>query len=122
MRYKGDYHPSQLLCPKTYQWVDATEGQSILDKESPERHCCQLYYDNNSKDQQQGVSSKEESSVDNDDVTATIEAIPLHVGLANLVTVNMLHPNGQEIVRPLVQEFVNNVGVEVSRDCVLKLI
>jgi arginyl-tRNA--protein-N-Asp/Glu arginylyltransferase len=122
MRYKGDYHPSQLLCPKTYQWVDATEGQATLDKESPERHCCQLYKSINKSQGAVVVATSEEESVDNDDAVAVMESIPLHVGLANLVTVNMLHPNGQEIVRPLVREFVNHVGVEASRDCVLKLV
>jgi len=27
MRYKADYHPSQLLCPQTNRWVDAEQSQ-----------------------------------------------------------------------------------------------
>lgn len=108
MRYKADYHPSQLLCPSTLQWVDAQEGQMTLDKESPERHCCRLFL---------GEVARDET-----DETTIMESISLHVGLPDLVTLNMLHPNGQEIVRPLVQEFVEHVGPEVSRHCVLKLV
>jgi len=32
MRYKAQYHPSQLLCPATFEWVDVRDCISPLDK------------------------------------------------------------------------------------------
>jgi len=31
MRYKSQYHPSFLLCPETYEWIDANKCTSKLD-------------------------------------------------------------------------------------------
>ena len=32
MRYKSQYHPSFLLCPETYEWIEANKCASKLDK------------------------------------------------------------------------------------------
>jgi len=32
MRYKAKYHPSWLLCPKTYNWVPVKQALNLLDK------------------------------------------------------------------------------------------
>merc|ERR1712223_375942 len=32
MRYKAKYHPSWLLCPKTYNWVPVKQALQLLDK------------------------------------------------------------------------------------------
>ena len=32
MRYKAKYHPSWLLCPKTYSWVPVKQALQLLDK------------------------------------------------------------------------------------------
>lgn len=109
MRYKADYHPSQLLCPKHYRWVDAKSAQERLAKESPERHCCPLYT---------GSIPQEPTEDDND----TIQNIPLIVGAPNLVTLPMLHSGGQDIVRPLLLDFVEHVGKEVGERCVIRLV
>ncbi|KAI2493625.1 Arginine-tRNA-protein transferase [Fragilaria crotonensis] len=109
MRYKADYHPSQLLCPVTLQWVGAREAQERLDKESPERHCCQLF----------------EADAPSDmlafDVATEAESVLLHVGMPNLVTISMLQPSSQAIVRPMVREFVQQVGPDVSRHCIVRM-
>ena len=31
MRYKGDFHPSELLCPTTFSWYDLSSCRPILD-------------------------------------------------------------------------------------------
>ena len=110
MRYKADYQPSQLLCPVTLRWVGAREAQEQLDKESPERNCCRLYVGD-------GASESLEF-----DVATEAESVLLHVGLPNPVTMGMLQPSGQEIVRPIVQEFVQQVGPDVSRHCIVKMV
>jgi arginyl-tRNA---protein transferase len=109
MRYKADYVPSQLLCPDTFRWIPAEEGQTILDRESPTRNICRLSPD----------SILPEAAVL--DVSAITESIQLYVGIPNHVNVTMLNSNGQEIVRPLLEEFVRHVGPDVSRQCIVKL-
>jgi hypothetical protein len=31
MKYKGDYEPSDLLCPETYEWVPLASCRALLD-------------------------------------------------------------------------------------------
>ena len=110
MRYKANFMPSELLCPTHYKWVDAAKAQDLLLKDSPERHCCTLY--------------KEKSSVKNssEQLNSVMNEVQLDVGAGTPVTLEMLHPNGQEIVRPLMEEFVREVGPDVSRQCLVKLV
>jgi arginine-tRNA-protein transferase len=110
MRYKAEYQPSQLLCPVTLQWVGAREAQETLDKESPERHCCRLFVGDLPSDRLAF------------DVAAEAESVFLHVGLPHLVTISMLQSIGQEIVRPMVREFVQQVGPDVSRHCTVRMV
>jgi len=113
MRYKIDYQPSQLLCPSTFRWVDAKEAQAKLNEESPERHCCTLYV----SDPHISLETQEESHKDE-----AVKHVSLDVGLDSVVTIDMLHENGQEIVRPLLEEFVKHTGPDLSRRCILKLV
>eukprot|EP00547_Thalassionema_nitzschioides_P015577 CAMPEP_0194249084 /NCGR_PEP_ID=MMETSP0158-20130606/19722_1 /TAXON_ID=33649 /ORGANISM="Thalassionema nitzschioides, Strain L26-B" /LENGTH=601 /DNA_ID=CAMNT_0038985529 /DNA_START=1 /DNA_END=1806 /DNA_ORIENTATION=+ len=113
MRYKIDYQPSQLLCPSTFKWVDATEAQAKLKEESPERHCCVLY----TADPYFSLEEQEELRREE-----AIKHISLDVGLDSVVTIDMLHENGQDIVRPLLEEFVKHAGPDISCRCILKLV
>eukprot|EP00548_Thalassiothrix_antarctica_P017464 CAMPEP_0194179062 /NCGR_PEP_ID=MMETSP0154-20130528/12581_1 /TAXON_ID=1049557 /ORGANISM="Thalassiothrix antarctica, Strain L6-D1" /LENGTH=285 /DNA_ID=CAMNT_0038894271 /DNA_START=17 /DNA_END=874 /DNA_ORIENTATION=+ len=117
MRYKIEYQPSELLCPTTFRWVDASEARAIIEKESPDHHCCTLApndnIDNKAKEQ---FPSK--TNIDR----KIAKTIPLDVGLESYVTIDMLQENGQDIVRPLVEEFVSHVGTELSHQFILKLI
>jgi hypothetical protein len=37
------------------------------------------------------------------------------------VTIDMLHENGQQVVRPFLEEFVKEAGPELCRTCLVKL-
>jgi arginyl-tRNA---protein transferase len=110
MRYKAEYIPSQLMCPETFRWIPAAEGQAIIDRESPTRHCCRLSPE----------PILPEAAIL--DITALTETIQLYVGIPNLVNVTMLLRSGQDSVRPLLEEFVRHVGPEVSRQCIIKFL
>jgi arginine-tRNA-protein transferase len=111
MRYKAEYKPSELLCPITYQWVDASTAQSILQTKSPERHGCQLYY------------PPEDANVPTSESTDEIlSRIPLEVGLPRTVTLGMLQDAAQEMIRPLLEALYNEAGSEIVRQCIVKLV
>jgi Arginine-tRNA-protein transferase, C terminus len=107
MNYKGDYHPSELLCPTTYKWVDAEVAKAIIQKDSPEHHCCTLYKAKDASDKTNGAQL----------VPKTVDEIPIEVGFGTPVTLGLLHQQGQEIVRPLLQEFMDQAGPEIVVQC-----
>lgn len=108
MRYKADYHPSELLCPTTYTWVDAEEGKRKIRTESPVRNCCTLSTE----------SCSTLSSMMND---ATLDSIELFVGMEHPVTLGMLTPEGKGFVQPLLEDFVEQAGIDVAQQCTVDL-
>jgi hypothetical protein len=51
-----------------------------------------------------------------------LDSIRLSLGPnENHITVNMLRNEGQDIIRPILKEFVQETGLEVARRCVIKL-
>jgi arginine-tRNA-protein transferase len=113
MRYKADYHPSELLCPTTYQWVNAEEAKETILRESPDRHCCTL----NKKGSSNSSSTSGRPDVD---ITASaVEQVRMEVGIDTPVTIRMLQPPGQTLVRPYLEEFVKKAGREISLKCIV---
>ncbi len=109
LRYKAEFHPSQLLCPTTSCWVDAQDGLATLDMESSERQGfrCRLYHGPVAAD-------------DAEDTLDVMETVLLEVDRSNPVTLSMLCPELQNLVRPVVEEFVHHVGLDVSRQCIIR--
>ena len=114
MRYKAEYHPSELLCPTTYQWVDAEKAIATLQKESPIKHCCTL--SESAPEQRQ-----EEERARLDAVVSCAAQIPMDIGHANPITLDMLTPSGQAFMRPLLTEFVAQAGPAIARQCTINL-
>jgi arginine-tRNA-protein transferase len=110
MRYKADYHPSELLCPTTHQWVNAEEAKETLLRESPRRHCCTLY-------KNEGSSSGPPGVVDN--TASIVQQVRMEVGIETPVTIRMLQAQGQELVKPYLEEFVKKAGREISLKCIV---
>ena len=109
MRYKADYRPSQLLCPETYEWVDADEAKARIQRECPERHYCRLY---------QGDVKK--TPLHNSltlDLPSIINRIPLDVGVGQSIGLDMLQEHGQAILRPHLEAFVHAVGPRIAVQC-----
>lgn len=109
MTYKSSYRPSQLLCPVYKQWVDFDAGRRRLEEESPVRHCCALGEPAGSAN----VSSSKPSSFRVDDLL-------LDVGNC-IVNVGLLNAEGRGIIDSAIQEFVAEVGEDISHKFVIKL-
>ena len=134
MKYKGDYHPSELLCPTTYRWVDAELAKTILQEDSPEHHCCTLFkessHDDDDKDASCSSSSKRSRTQASTSSlapppasarTGVVERIPMEIGAGMLVTIDMLQPEGQDLVRPLLQAFADEAGPDAAVQCTVNL-
>ncbi|OEU08911.1 ATE_C-domain-containing protein [Fragilariopsis cylindrus CCMP1102] len=134
MRYKAEYKPTQMLCPKYYEWVDATEAITKL--RMTQRHVCPLIEANqNGKEDEGGYSNSadtnsktidrmQQSTVvekDNDmdiDIAATLL---LDIGAGINVTIDMLQSSGVEVVRPILDEFILEFSPALSKKCLIKL-
>jgi arginine-tRNA-protein transferase len=114
MRYKADYHPSELLCPTTHQWVNAEEAKKTLLRESPQRHCCTLYKNEGSST---GTGPPPGGGVDN--TASIVQQVRMEVGIDTPVTIRVLQSQGQELVKPYLEEFVKKAGREISLKCVV---
>lgn len=118
MNYKAEYKPSELLCPVTSKWIDFEAAKKILERDSPERHCCALYKEPHphSATSEVDAAARKKSCVD---------FMALDIGTSpeesTIVHVNMLNEQGRELVDPVVNEFVNEVGVEMYSKFVIKL-
>lgn len=104
MRYKAEYQPSELLCPTYFRWVDATEAMKKL-QQTPTNICALVDGDESSQELQE----------------EQIKQVVMDIGAGVNVTIDMLHANGQEVVRPFLEEFVKEAGPELSRKCLIKL-
>ena len=139
MVYKAEYKPSELLCPTSGRWVDFEIAKKRLDTFSPVRHCCALYVEDDGA-ASGGDGDHEDDDDDDDDAMPTIpkstsrpwwkgscwtlaaEEVVVAVTTASPpVTVGMLNRQGRVIVEPIVQEFIDEVGVEVSTRCIIRL-
>ena len=113
MIYKAEYKPSELLCPVNFIWVDFEVARRRLEKKSPLRHNCALY-----------ESGSADSSVKQQSIL--IENIVLDIGdngitAESLLNVSMLSRDGRKMIDPIITEFANEVGPELSRKLVVKL-
>jgi arginine-tRNA-protein transferase len=113
MRYKADYHTSQLLCPVHYQWVDCDEAIPKLQSTTP-RHLCALAGDPTVRDTGSGSTAITVPDVE-------LAQIPMDIGAGFAVTLDMLQENGKLVARPILQEFFVEAGPDMSRKCLLKL-
>ena len=118
MRYKADYKPTQMLCPKYYNWVDATTAISKL--RSTPRHVCALSQPLPHYDAKKHSRLKESVNV-NDEITDALNALQMDIGAGLNVTIDMLHSSGVEVVKPILKEFISEFSPALSRKCILKL-
>jgi arginine-tRNA-protein transferase len=107
MRYKSEYKPSQLLCPKYYQWVDAAEA--VLKLQQTPHNVCPLI---------DVVGGSDNDTSNNSNVLGLIE---MDIGAGIPVTIDMLQPNGVEVVKPILEEFITEAGQNLSTRCLVKL-
>ena len=115
MRYKGEYKPSELLCPKYYQWVKIPEAIPKL-QQTP-RHVCALVEESEDFDPKRKHARHERQP----DADLILDRIPMDIGGGFNVTLNMLQDSGKHIVRPILEEFLEEAGPELSQECLVKL-
>jgi arginine-tRNA-protein transferase len=111
MRYKAEYHPSELLCPRYFQWVDAQEAVKKLQR-TP-RHVCPLIFDGDSDDE-----------TEHDDTSRNelaLHHLYMDIGAGINVTIDMLQPSGVQVVKPILDDFVSEAGPDLSVKCIVKL-
>ncbi len=121
MRYKAEYKPSDILCPVNRIWVDFEDAKARLESRSPVRHCCNL-----------STPGRDEKDSNKNTVTSTralkgdrlanLDCIRLsHTPDSSPITVSMLTREGQEILLPILKEFVEETGFEIAKRCIIKL-
>lgn len=108
MRYKGEYKPSQLLCPKYYQWKDVEIALPKI-RESA-RHVCAL----GDEDEQQT-----QNDIRNHDYH--LSQIQMDIGAGMNVVYDMLQESGKEVVKPILEEFMLEAGSRLPAKCLVKL-
>jgi hypothetical protein len=113
-----------FLCPTTYKWVDAAKAQAILMEKSPRHHCCTLYEESyrDVTNGSNGTNGTDERQATTLSTTEVVNQLRLDVGASTLVTLNMLQGGGQAVARPLLEEFVKEMGPELSSRFILKLV
>lgn len=127
MRYKADYKPTQILCPKYYNWVDATIAISKL--QMTPRHICPLaeplpHYEEKDGDGTTSKMSKNRAKGSlnmNDDIAGALNVLQMDIGADMNVTIDMLHSSGVEVVKPILKEFILEFSPALSKKCILKL-
>ena len=116
MNYKAEYKPSELLCPVTSKWVDFEAAKIILERNSPLRNCCALDEVPKSATSEEDAAARKKFCVDN--MALDISTSPQE---SQVVRVNMLNGQGRELVDSVVNEFVNEMGMEMCTRFVIKL-
>ena len=108
MTYKAEYKPSELLCPFNLKWVDFAVGKKRLEELSPLRHCCALF---------------SESNLPDGEDSTTIDDIILDIGddEPHLVNFGMLNSEGRDFILHHVQDFMDEVGIDLSQHFIIKL-
>ena len=127
MRYKAEYKPTQMLCPKYFRWVDADEAIAKL--QMTPRHVCPLVEpatkvgkqerDNNNTDLEsnEGGTNGDKKA----DITAALNVLQMDIGAGINVTIDMLQSSGVNVVKPILEEFILEVSPDLSKKCLVKL-
>mmetsp|Transcript_9487 Transcript_9487/g.23045 ORF Transcript_9487/g.23045 Transcript_9487/m.23045 type:complete len:785 (-) Transcript_9487:200-2554(-) len=122
MRYKADYHPTQILCPKFYEWVDSATAIAKLQM-TPHNVCALIEATpqcDEKKDADKNVSEvKELTNVDIGE--DSLNRLQMDIGAGVNVTIDMLQASGADVVRPILEEFILEFSPKLSEKCVLKL-
>lgn len=120
MRYKAEFKPSELCCPARNVWVDFETAKIRLDQRSPIRHCCNI----STPDNRYFGAKLSDKDLKRDGENRKVEPILdilFDIGTHNYLTIDMITEEAKDIVRPLLEEFVREVGDEIGRQCIVEL-
>lgn len=116
MKYKGEYQPAELLCPTTLQWFPFHSSVKFIEK--------------NKFTPLDPVLAARRSDADADviekefccahDPLTAILFIPLDFGTGRTVQFSDLTKRYQQILKPILQDFVTACGAGVSDHVILR--
>ena len=118
MRYKGEYQPSELLCPTSLEWFPLRDCIFFIEKHkfSPLEPKLAAERDAIPDDQLESLHVYAPHFRDKPD----LQGIRLDLGMENLLHLNHLNKRGIEILTPILTEFLDQTGY-VAQDLVVKL-
>jgi arginine-tRNA-protein transferase len=127
MRYKGEYAPSELRCPTTHQWIPLADCVPALEK-----HAFTPFVEpyRTQREQIEGEFGVPTSSTKKNEKRKSLEsllykhpnlprvdAVPIDIpdqGVEGL-SVRHLTRKGQEVVTPMIQDWMENCGEVVAK-------
>jgi len=101
MKYKGQYKPSDLLCPENFEWVPLSEVKSKLD---------QMKYIR--------LIEKVPNKLTNEEQETTIKKMPIYYK-GNVTYLGNFHRNVHKVLRPLLIEYLNRIGPKLALETVV---
>jgi len=148
MRYKAEYKPSSLLCPKHNVWIDFEHAKKTIERDSPIKHCCALVTPAKADKHNNRIHSSPSSilesiklsfslhesndrrrrrSIDTEDMDDSMEvdgysedeSVQDDVDLENLLTVADLSPQGRKVIDSHVINFITEVGIDISQRSII---
>jgi len=119
MRYKAEFKPSELLCPSREVWVDFEDAKKRLEIRSPIRNCCNI----STPDEEyiKGADAHFTMHGSGEKKAVSVDDILFDIGGDSYLTLHMISEEGKEIVRPILEDFVSEIGYEISMQCIVKL-
>ena len=118
MRYKGDYQPSELLCPTSLEWFPLKNCIPLMEKHkfTPFEPKLAAERDSVPDDQIELLQVYAPNLRDKIDV----QSIQLDLGVEQLLNLTHLNKRGVEILTPTLTDFLNQTG-PVARELIVKL-
>mmetsp|Transcript_1586 Transcript_1586/g.3388 ORF Transcript_1586/g.3388 Transcript_1586/m.3388 type:complete len:258 (-) Transcript_1586:16-789(-) len=118
MRYKGEYAPSDLLCPRHHVWVPARTALPRLLSQSPTHHCAVLFQPEGGADSMS--SDSDNANPKGEDTGSVLENMHLQLS-GRQFGIRDLAPDGQTYLTPILQTFLQHAGPVASVDCIIDL-
>lgn len=79
--------------------------------------------DNDGSNNDRGMHGKEADEMDTSEIpqSSVVDEIRFYIQKDHLLTLDWLNDTGQAIVRPLLESFVDEIGNDIARNCLVEL-
>jgi arginine-tRNA-protein transferase len=121
MKYKAQFKPSELLCPVRGVWVDFEQAEKRLEDRSPIRHCCNISTPDEEYFGKKLKAPKSDPTDNEKEKESVVNRILFDIGAGTYLTLNMVTDEAKEIIYPLLESLVEEVGMDIASECVVKL-
>jgi arginine-tRNA-protein transferase len=122
MRYKAEYRPSELLCPTTFSWYDLDKRVlALLDlhKFSPLEPHVSLQYQSAMESSSTADLTEYKPRFSNS--SRSLNALKLLIRKDYpILSWNDITAEGQEVLRPMLTTWLENIGPELAKNFVLR--